>query len=204
MDSEDKSKSTILTVLCIDKRFDYLTTEYFDSIGFRYNYYLLTTAGSALCLGYEQYCSTICNSGCHCAHENNVNPTKCDPENKDMKLLKQSIVKNIDIAMGLDNLSEIYLLNHQDCGAIKAYLECSGYPKNLGENNPLEIKINTELLLFAKEYIEHKFILTNSNNIKLGLIDINGTVCDYDIKYNSWNLIFRGPGINPLGLWYGL
>ena len=74
MDSEDKSKSTILTVLCIDKR---------------YNYYLLTTAGSALCLGYEQYCSTICNSGCHCAHENNVNPTKCDPENKDMKLLKQ-------------------------------------------------------------------------------------------------------------------
>lgn len=217
MDNIANSKSIILTVFCIDKRFDYLTTEYFDGIGFRYNYYLLTTAGSALCLGYEKYCSEICNSRCNCSFvknclsdnncllENNYK-NACDPTNKDMELLKESIIKNIDIALSLDNLEQIYLLNHQDCGAIKAYLECSGYPKKLGDNNPLEIKINTDLLLFASQYIKQKFNSSNIvlPNIKLGLIDINGTVSDYDYQYNSWNLIFRGPGTNPLGLWYGL
>jgi hypothetical protein len=181
---------------CIDKRFDLLTTKYFDAIGFSENYYIGTTAGSGLCLGYSEYCKEICN--CHCEHTSTVG---CDPVNPDMLLLKDSLIKNIDISFSLDNIDEIYLINHQDCGAIKAYLSCSGYPSVLGTNNSLEIKINTDLLLFASEYLKTKY---PNIIVRLGLMDINGTVCDYDIKFNSWRLVYRGPGNNTKGLWYGL
>lgn len=185
-------------VFCIDKRFDYLSAEYFKAIGFISNYYLGTTAGSALCLGYSQYCSEICNCPCNSLNDNN---SQCEPSNFDMELLKTSLIKNIDISLTLDPIDEIYLLNHQDCGAIKAYLSCSGYPQELGTNNPLEIKINTDLLLFAEEYIKFKY---PEINCRLGLMDVNGTVCDYDVKYSSWNLVYIGPGTDSRGLWFGL
>lgn len=196
----DLKNQVIMTVFCIDKRFDFLTTDYFQKIGLKYNYYLLTTAGSSLCLGYENYCKNICNCNCNCDYKNNL--IECNPDDSDMHLLKKNIIKNIEIALSLDPLEEVYLLNHQDCGAIKAYLGCSGYPQKLGENNQLEIQINIKLLNFAKEYIENTF--KNIKNIKLGLIDINGTVADYDAKYCSWNLIFRGNGNDIRGIWFGL
>ena len=190
-------QKTYFNIFCIDKRFDVLTTEYFQAIGFAANYYLGTTAGSALPLGYKQYCSEICNCDCH-HHDSNDDMSSCDPQNPDMQLLKDSLIKNIEIALTLDPIKEIYLLNHQDCGAIKAFLSCSGYPQTLGENNSLEIKINTDLLLFAKDYINSKF---PHIKVRLGLIDINGSVADFNEQSYSWNLIYRGLGVNPLGLW---
>ena len=118
-----------------------------------------------------------------------------------MKLFKDSLVENLNVGLTLYPVTTTYLLNHQDCGAIKGYLSCSGYPQNLGENNQLEIKINTELLLFAKNYLVEKF---PNIKVRLGLIDINGTVFDFDEKYFSWYLVYRGPGNNSLGLWYML
>lgn len=190
---------TYFNIFCIDKRFDNLSCEYFKAIGFENNYYLGTTAGSALCLGYSQYCKEICNCNCHEPNPESVE--ECNPVNPDMLLLKESLTKNIDISLTLDSIKEIYLLNHQDCGAIKAFLGCSRYPLIPGENNQLEIKIQTDLLVFADEYIKSKYPDTD---VRLGLMDLNGTVCDFDIKYGTWNLIYRGPGTNPNALWFGL
>lgn len=192
---------TYFNIFCIDKRFDFLNSEYFKAIGFIDNYYLGTTAGSALCLGYSQYCEEICNCNCNCHEPNQESVEECNPANPDMLLLKESLIKNIDISLTLDTIKEIYLLNHQDCGAIKAFLGCSGYPQNPGENNPLEIKINTDLLIYAAEYIKLKY---PDIDVRLGLMDLNGTVCDFDIRYCSWNLVYRGPGNNSNGLWFGL
>ena len=143
---------------------------------------------------YKDYCNDICNCNC--------NKKNCDPNNNDMYLFEQNIIKNIEIALSVAFLFLVfqslfleflvYLLNHQDCGAIKAYLNCSKYPQNLGENNSLEIEINIKLLTFAKKVIEDKF--KDINNVRIGLIDINGSVCDYNTKYCTWNLIFRGVG----------
>jgi len=201
MENYDFLKKISISLFCIDKRFDYLTTEYFDSMDLRYNYYSITSAGSVLSLSYEKYCKGICNCRCKC-DKNTDKKLKCNPNNPEMELLKLSILKNIEIASSLDDIKDIYLLNHQDCGAIKAFLSCSNYPNNLGENNPLEIEINTQLLLFAKNIIEEKY--KNITNVRLGLIDINGSVADYDAKYCSWNLVYRGIGNDPKGLWYGL
>jgi hypothetical protein len=195
-----------LSLFCIDFRFDYFTTEYFDSIGQRDNYFAVTTAGSSLCLGYTDYVNKICNckqieNKC-CLGKNCSSNDWTNPYNYDMELLKKSVTKNIEIALQVREFDSVYIINHQDCGAFKAYLSCSGYPNVLGENNALEIKINTEMLLFAQEYIKTNF--PNIINIRLGLIDINGSIADYNFKYNTWELQYRGPGTNPLGLWFGL
>lgn len=195
----------IYSIFCIDFRYDYLTTEFFDSIGYRFNYFTNTTAGASLALGYEKYCKYICNCSSNvCGTGSNlcVDPKpSCNPLNLDIEILKAGLIKNLEIALSIQPIEEIYLLNHQDCSAIKNYLACSGYPTVLGENNSLEIEINTRLLMAAKEYLE-----TNFPNLKvtLGLVDINGYVCNYNIRYGSWELQFRGAGADPVGLWYGL
>ena len=72
---------------CIDYRYDALATQYFKDTENEFNYFLSTTAGSALCLGYKEYCIK------NCSHPNRHNlkyiPCKCNnhipscnPENK--------------------------------------------------------------------------------------------------------------------------
>lgn len=209
-------------ICCIDFRFDGLATQYFKETGNEFNYFLGTTAGAALPLGYKEYCIKNCSHGnnygydcssCSCHKKININENndtdnsisqhlceiQCNPDNLDMELLKNSLIKNLEIALTLQPITDVYLLNHQDCGAIKAYLAYSGYPVKLGDDNHKEIEINTFLLNYAAKYVFENFALIK--NIKLGLIDINGSVANF---YNDkWVVTFRGVGINPLGLWYG-
>jgi len=103
--------------------------------------------------------------------ECNICNVKCDPNNSSMKLLKLNLVENLNIALTLKDITKVFLLNHQDCGAIKVYLSCSGYPRKLGENNRKEIKINSILLTYAQKYMSEKF---KNIDFALGLVDING------------------------------
>ncbi len=148
---------------------------------------------------YDGYNKCNCCEDCNCG---NTPSNSCNPNNPDMKLLKDNLVKNLEISFTLQPITEVYMLNHQDCGAFKAFLACSGYPTTLGSNNQLEIQINLDILLYAREYIHRKF--PKLTTFRLGLIDTNGTVADYDIMTNSWIIMYRGVGINPGGLWYGM
>ena len=189
----------IFSIFCIEYRYDSLNTQYFKKLGIEYNYYQATTAGAALALGYEDYCNKLYNGKCdgECDKKCKKN---CNPNNSDIKLLKDGLKKNLDIALSLSNITEIYLVNHQDCGAFKAFLDCSGYPKTLGDNNKKEININTCIMIYSYNYIKKHF--PQIKKIKLGLIDVNGSVADLNLKTKEWNVVFTGIGINPLGLWY--
>lgn len=182
-------------ISCIDRRFFSLAADYFTYIGSSDNFYEASTAGAGLSLGYSEYCSNICG----CPGSNCNQATACDPANVDMAVLKDSLVRNINIALTLDNIEEIYILNHQDCGAIRAFLECSGYP-NYAENNQVEIQINEDLLQFACQTINENF---PNIRCRIGLQDLNGTVCDFNPQYQTWVLQYNGQGVNPNGLWYG-
>ena len=118
-----------------------------------------------------------------------------------MVLLKKNLVENLNIALTLKPINELFLINHQDCGAIKEFLACSGYPKILGENNKKEIKINSKLLVYANNYM-----LKNFPKIAytLCLFDINGSVATYDICKKTWTVIYVGEFDIKEGLWYGL
>ena len=174
----------IYSISCIDFRFDYLTALFFGGIGLQNLYFTATSAGASLSLGYNCACSSSCSSS---------------STNKDMNLLRDNLVKNLEIALTLQPITKLYLINHQDCGAIRAFLSCSGYPDSLGSNNEKEIEINSIILKNAKIYLLKKF---PNKKITLGLIDVNGTVSNYNVLTNKWTKIFIGSGNNPKGLWY--
>jgi len=56
-------------------------------------------------------------------------------------------------------------------------------------------------LLFAYENIKSIY---QDIDVRLGLIDLNDTFVDYNIKYNSWYLVYRGLGTELNGLLFGL
>lgn len=182
----------IFSIFCIDYRFDAMVADFYQGIGKDFDYYACTVAGGALPLGYKNYCKNKCSK---------CSKTPCDPLNSSMDLLKKNLVENLNIALTLKPITEVYLLNHQDCGAIKAYLACSGYPKTLGEKNLKELVINTNLLVYSNEYMLKKF-----PNIKytLGFVDINGSVATYDISKKIWTVIYVGAFNEKEGTWYGM
>jgi carbonic anhydrase len=118
-----------------------------------------------------------------------------------MKLLKKNLIENLSIALTLNPINEVYLLNHQDCGAIKEFLACSGYPQTLGENNLKEIKINSTLLVYANEYMLKQF---PKMKYVLGFVDINGSVATYNAEKNVWTVIFVGKYHDKKGTWYNM
>jgi hypothetical protein len=182
----------IFSIFCIDFRYDSLTADFFKGLGLTNSYFSATAAGAALPVGYKCSCSNICEKR-KCKKDN------CDPNNEAMALLRNSLVKNLEIALTLKPITQVFLLNHQDCGAIKAFLGCSGYPMTLGANNPKEIEINKDILIYAKKYLLKKF---KNFTIRLGLIDINGTTAEYNTLTHKWTKIYTGAGSDPLGLWY--
>lgn len=183
-------KVPTFSIFCIDYRYDDLTSNFFQSIGLRNSYFAATTAGGALSLGYNCSCS-----------KGSCKKDDCKPnQRKDMELLRDALVKNLDIALSLKpKLKQINLLNHQDCGAMKAFLGCSGYPTQCGDNNPNEIEINERVLTCANSYLTKKY---SGKNIKLKLIDVNGSVAEYDTTTKKWKLVHTGPGKSSKGLWY--
>jgi hypothetical protein len=107
--------------------------------------------------------------------------------------------KNLEIALTLEPIRKVYLVNHQDCGAIKAYLKNSRYPSKLGDNNDKEIKIHEHILRDAKKYMSSRF---KDITCLLELIDINGTVARFSTKNNKWRLVHKGDGTNKKALWH--
>jgi hypothetical protein len=185
-----------------------MIASFYENTGKEYSYYANTNAGGSLSLGYKQYCSELCVECKDCNENKNpsnpcCNPSNpcCNPSNPSMELLKKSIVENLNIALTLSDIDDIYLLNHQDCGAIKEFLACSGYPKTLGENNKKEIKIVSNLLIFSKRYMKKKF---PTKKYILGFVDINGSVGSYDCNKKIWTIIYVGEFNDPKGTWYNM
>ena len=117
-----------------------------------------------------------------------------------MKILKQSFITNLKIALTLRPIRVVYLLNHQDCGAIRAFLPCSGYPSSESINKKKEICINAKILTSGEQVVKKKFKM---QQVILGLIDKNGSVANYHPLKNSWIIVHVGHGCEIDALWFG-
>lgn len=204
------SDPPIFTCYCIDFRYDALSSEFLKAIGYGNSYFLATNAGAALPLGYKGFCKNeCCSGGCKCdgkcddkhkKHKKSKSYCKSCPKNPSLDTLKESFTTNLLIALTLQPINTVYLLNHQDCGAIRAFLPCSGYPASGESMIHKEICINAKLLTYSKEYVQKEF---ENMQVVLGLIDSNGSVADYDPMTKKWVIIYVGTGKNKDALWYG-
>jgi carbonic anhydrase len=122
-----------------------------------------------------------------------------------MDLFKENLVTNLRVALTLQPITEVILMNHQDCGAFKAFLPYVGYPQDLGHDNAREIEVQAEILTLAHAYIREQF---PNMLVRINLIDINGAVAEYNINQKVWTLVYAGKGrdLHQLkqGLWYGM
>lgn len=171
----------IYSIGCIDYRFPKFTDNFYTSINQGFNYFSSTTAGSALALGYDAYRCTASNKN-----------------DKVIDIMKQNLLTNLQIALTLQPITHINLLMHQHCGAMQAFLKKCGYPYKIGSNNYREIKMNQKILVKAKKQLR----CFNIDTINLDLIDINGSVAQYN-KCNKWTILYKGNGTDINGLWYG-
>jgi len=172
---------------CIDYRFPDLITTFLSTLNLSRTYYEGTVAGASLSITYNDYCTTNPGSGCTC----NFKKTNC--------ILKNGILTNFEISTELSDVDEFIILNHQDCGAFKAFLPKSGYPLTLGTNNPKEIEILTKSMLLTQQYLERKY--TSILSYVLYIIDINGWVAQYSSPQNIWKVIYTNENNDPRGLW---
>lgn len=193
-DPNPESLAPIFVTYCIDYRYNAISAEFFDEIDYENSYYLSTNAGASLPLGYEEACKNInkCKKMKH--HDD------CCIGTDEMYNLRESFSTNLRIALTLKPIKTVYLLNHQDCGAIRAFLPCSGYPDSDTKQKEKEICIHAKILTYAKNYMRRHFA---EMEVILGLIDSNGTVGDYDTKTQKWVIIHVGSGQNEDALWFG-
>jgi hypothetical protein len=120
-----------------------------------------------------------------------------------MDLFQQSLVTNLKVALTLQPIEEVFLMNHQDCGAFKAFLPYSGYPSQPGDDNVRELELQGGVLTLAHALMQKTF---PDKLIKLTLIDLSGSVAQYNIADMTWTLLHKGryEGNNVHALWYGM
>src|SRR5579863_9495092 len=92
----------IFMTYCIDYRYNAISAEFLEEIGYENSYYLSTNAGASLPLGYIEACKNIhkCNNCCCCKNINTFN-NNCCVGLEQMSALKKSFVTNLQIALTL-------------------------------------------------------------------------------------------------------
>jgi len=191
-------QTPIFASYCIDERYDELASEFLRQTLGRRSYYIGTNAGAALCLGYDASCRAIrCGGG---SSSSNKAGSGCCPGTTEMRKLKRAFNTNFAIALTLKPITVVYLLNHQDCGAIRAFLPCSGYPAKSASDGPAEVCINARILAAGQRSVLKEF---PRMSVVVGLLDANGTVANYDVEARTWTIVFLGQGCERTGLWHG-
>lgn len=182
--------TTKSVLCCIDKRFDSLVSQYYDSIGQTEDYYMITAAGSSLPLSYLKMCHQE-EYKC-CSYKNCLTN----------KTLREGQLTNFNISMALSDIVQLDIMDHQDCGAFRVFLPCANLPSGelTVEEKEHEKKVHAQSLNFAEKSVTKRVPSFTNPIVKL-LIDLNGTVGKLN-EDGSWTIIYVGPGSNPNGLWW--
>lgn len=182
--------NTKSVICCIDKRFDSLVSQYYDSIGQTRDYYMITAAGSSLPLSYNKI-SRNSDFNCYTYENCIINRT-----------LREGELTNFNISKSLSNIQQLDIIDHQDCGAFRVFLPCADLKS--GIVTPEEKEKEREVHKISLDYAEEKIKKTNPSfqkPIQKLLIDLNGTVAKL-LDNNLWDITYIGSGTNPNGLWW--
>lgn len=182
--------TTKSVLCCIDRRFDNLVSQYYDSIGQTKDYYMITATGSSLPLSYLK-----------CVQSRRISMLLLQKLLTN-KTLREGQITNLNISMSLSDIVQLDIMDHQDCGAFRVFLPCANLPtSNLTmEEKEHEKQVHAQSLNFAKESITRRVPSFTNPIVKL-LIDLNGTVGKLN-EDGTWTIVHVGPGSNPNGLWW--
>ena len=182
--------NTKSVISCIDRRFDSLISQYYDSIGQTGDYYMITAAGSSLPLSYNNI-SKNPKFNCYSYESCLLN-----------QILRDGEITNFNISTSLSDIQQLDIMDHQDCGAFNVFLPCANLQSETRtpEEKAHEKEVHKISLNDAEDKIKTT-VPSFRNPIQKLLIDVNGTVGKLN-ENGTWTIIYRGPGNNPNGLWF--
>ncbi|WP_336516463.1 hypothetical protein [Pollutibacter soli] len=150
-------KGNVLVISCIDLRLtdNLLDFLHFDNLINRYDH--LALAGASLCGTYEKNKSKF-----------NPDAIKSFPS---IPQWEKMIEDHVKVAKVLHKVSDIYIVEHEDCGAYKNFL-ADGNPKNREKEIDLHRKFADDLKKHIRsvhhhELHIHKFILDLRGNVSM-------------------------------------
>lgn len=149
-------KNNVLVISCIDLRLtdNLLDFLHFDNLINRYDH--LALAGASLCATYTK------------------NKSKFSPEAiksfPSIPHWEKIIEDHVQVARVLHSISDVYIVEHEDCGAYKSFL-LDGNPKNREKEIDLHQKFADDLKKQIKAHHHelhiHKFILDLRGNVRV-------------------------------------
>ena len=183
----------IVSVLaCIDFRYSKYLTRVMKNLGHASSYFEIKAAGASFPFYYD-YLETRDECQCVKQHE------------KTIGAIAAGALANLDTALNFITQSTLYIIDHQDCAAFKAYTACTGkscinypsQPSSSQESKDRELYIHAEALVGAKSVLSKSVRYTV---IILGIIDQAGAFGVYDENTKLWSVQVSGESFDPHAL----
>ena len=148
-------KKNIIVISCIDLRLtdDLLNFLHFDNLANRYDHFAL--AGTSISTGATRD-----------AQKKLFKPEALEQYNS-FAHWKQSLYDHIAIAISLHDIKDVYIVEHEDCGAYRAFLKDAAF-----SSWEEEVKCHKKFAVALSKEIQVQYKL----NIHCFMIDIRGNV----------------------------
>ncbi len=150
-------KKNLMVVSCIDLRLtdDLLNFLHFDNLANRYDHFAL--AGASVCAGATR------------DEHKTLFKTEVLEQYNSFAHWKQSLHDHIDIAINLHSIKDVYIVEHEDCGAYKAFLKDGGFATwedELSCHKTFAVALSRDIRALYKLNV-HCFMIDIRGNVKL-------------------------------------
>lgn len=173
---------------CIDSRYSAHLARAMKVLGYDCSYFDVTAAGASFPLHYPQLAQ---NCGCTAQHASAV------------QSIADGVVANLTMSASLTPQKKLFVLDHQDCGAFKAFLRgscCLNYPATPSASRPAK---QAELAIHAASLVSAKAALASLNLfdvVVLGVLDRAGCCAFYDDSLGAWSVAVSAERHDPCAL----
>jgi len=178
--ARDEEKLAVSVLGCIDCRSEKSIARIMHHLGHGENYIDIRSAGAAFSFYFQELKK---RPECTCIlHHAPI-----------VETIAKGISANLDAARHLPVQPKLYIVDHQDCAAFKAFTtskgtSCLSYPicPTVSQTSKdLELRIHSEALVAAKEALRKRQGLME---IVLGVVDRAGAYGVYDEQEKSWSI----------------
>lgn len=173
---------------CIDSRYSAHLARAMKVLGYTCSYFDVTAAGASFPLSYPQL---VQNCGCTAQHASVV------------QSIAGGVVANLTVSASLTPQKRLFILDHQNCEAFKAFLRgscCLNYPATPSASRPAK---QAELAIHAASLVSAKAALASLDLfdvVVLGILDQAGCCALYDDILGTWSVAVSAERHDPCAL----
>jgi carbonic anhydrase len=175
---EREDLPVVSVLACIDYRYTKFLDRVMRRLGHASNYFDVRCAGASFPLYFQD-------------HQRRPECSCLDEHAQTIDVLAKGAIANLRTAANLVSHSMLYIIDHQDCGAFKAFMdrggrECLAYPPQPSASQASkehELSIHRDALMAAKVILSKESMWAD---IVVGVVDRAGAYGIYDETSDAW------------------